>query len=101
VRFTEICTDDEVAVYAAAERLRLAVVAAKGGVVTGGDVTGGVVTGGDVTGGVVTGGVVTGGVVTGGKVVVGGALDVAGGVEPVLDESPLHADNMARRIHAA
>jgi hypothetical protein len=33
--------------------------------------------------------------------VVGGSFDVAAGVEPELDESPLHADNMARRIHAA
>ena len=61
VRFTEICTDDEVAVYDVAERLRLAMVVATGGVVTGGVGTGGVVTGGGVTGGDVTGGAVTGG----------------------------------------
>ena len=36
VRFTEICTDDEVAMYDTAERLRLAMVGATGGVVTGG-----------------------------------------------------------------
>jgi hypothetical protein len=36
VRFTEICTDDELALYAVAERLRLAMVVATGGVVTGG-----------------------------------------------------------------
>lgn len=32
---------------------------------------------------------------------VGSSFDVAAGVEPELDESLLHADNMARRIHAA
>jgi hypothetical protein len=51
VRFTEICTDEEVAVYDVAERLRFAMVVATGGVVTGGVVTGGVVTGGVVIGG--------------------------------------------------
>ena len=66
VRFREICTDGEVAMYDMAERLRLAMAGATGGVVTGGVVTGGVVTGGGVTGGDGTGGVVTGGVVTGG-----------------------------------
>jgi len=33
--------------------------------------------------------------------VVGSSFDVAAGVEPELDESLLHADNMPRRIHAA
>jgi hypothetical protein len=66
-----MCTDDAVALYDVAERLRLAMVVA------------------------------TGGIVTGGWVAVGGTFDVAAGGEPELDESPLHADNMARRIHAA
>jgi hypothetical protein len=83
VRFTVICTDDAVALYDVAERLRLAMVVATGGVVTGGWV------------------VVGGSVVVGGWIAVGGSFDVAAGVETELDESPLHADNMARRIHAA